>query len=329
VPEPIVIDKHQIAHTDLAVSRACMGTMTFGSQTDASEAERIVDRCLAAGIDFFDTANIYNQGRAEEVLGRALGGRRQDVVLASKARGAMGEPVEYEGLSRAAIRRAIEESLRRLSTDWLDIYYLHQPDGQTPIEETLEALEELRAEGKIRYPATSNYAAWQIGEMHAICEDEGWARPWISQPMYNLLARGIEQEYLAFTARAGVTNVVYNPLAGGLLTGKQKKGAAPQPATRFDGNQLYLDRYWHEPYFDAVAELQEIAAAAGLTSVQLAFAWLLQQEQAHCIILGASRLDQLEENLAALEAPALDAATLAACDRVWNRLRGPTPKYNR
>jgi aryl-alcohol dehydrogenase-like predicted oxidoreductase len=318
----------RIAQSDLEVSRACMGTMTFGSQTDASEAERIVGRCLDAGINFFDTANIYNQGRSEEILGRALGPRRQDVVLASKARGAMGDPVQYAGLSRHAIRRAIEESLRRLNTQWLDIYYLHQPDGETPIEETLGALEELRAEGKIRYPATSNYAAWQIGEMHAICEGKGWAKPWISQPMYNLLARGIEQEYLAFTARAGVTNVVYNPLAGGLLTGKQSKGA-PLPGTRFDANQLYLDRYWHDPYFDAVAELQEIARAAGLSLVQLAFAWLLQQQHAHCIILGASRLEQIEENLAALEAPSLDADTLAGCDRVWRKLRGPAPNYNR
>jgi aryl-alcohol dehydrogenase-like predicted oxidoreductase len=240
----------------------------------------------------------------------------------------MGDPVQYAGLSRHAIRRAIEESLRRLNTHWLDIYYLHQPDGETPIEETLGALEELRVEGKIRYPATSNYAAWQIGEMHAICEGKRWAKPWISQPMYNLLARGIEQEYLAFTARAGVTNVVYNPLAGGLLTGKQSKGP-PLPGTRFDGNQLYLDRYWHDPYFDAVAELQEIARAAGLSLVQLAFAWLLQQPHAHCIILGASRLEQIEENLAALETPSLDADTLAGCDRVWRKLRGPAPNYNR
>ncbi len=323
------MEKKKIAHTDLEVSRACMGTMTFGSQADFEESSRMVDRCLDAGINFFDTANIYNQGRSEEILGRALGSRRGDIVLASKAWGAMGDPVEYQGLSAAAVRTAIETSLERLGTDYLDIYYLHQPDGETPIDETLGVLEELRTEGKIRYPAASNYSAWQLGEMHAVCDTSGYAKPWISQPMYNMLARGIEQEYLAFTAQEGVTNVVYNPLAGGLLTGKQKADAAPLPGSRFDGNQLYLDRFWHDAYFDAVSEVEEIAREAGITLVQLAFAWLLQQEQAHCIILGASRLDQLEENLAALQTPRLSAEQLESCDRVWQKLRGPTPNYNR
>ncbi len=323
------MEKRKIAHTDLEVSRACMGTMTFGSQADFEESSRIVDRCLDAGINFFDTANVYNQGRSEEILGRALGPRRKDIVLASKARGAMGDPVEYEGLSAAAVRGAIEASLARLGTDYLDIYYLHQPDGETPIDETLGVLEELRNEGKIRYPATSNYSAWQLCEMHAMCDKSGYAKPWISQPMYNMLARGIEQEYLDFTAKEGVTNVVYNPLAGGLLTGKQKVDAAPLPGTRFDGNQLYLDRFWHDAYFDAVSEAGEIAQGEGITLVQLAFAWLLQQEQAHCIILGASRLDQLEEDLEALQAPRLSDEQLEACDRVWQKLRGPTPNYNR
>ena len=318
----------RLANTDLEVSRVCMGTMTFGAQTSVADAADMVDRCLESGINFFDTANVYNQGAAEEILAKALGDRRQEVILASKARGAMGDPVEYAGLSREAVIRAVEDSLRRLDTDYLDIYYLHQPDLETPIEETLEVMEELHAAGKIRYPATSNYSAWQMCEMLAICEKHGYAKPWIAQPMYNLLARGIEQEYLAFTERAGVSNIVYNPLAGGLLTGKQQRGA-PLPDTRFDNNQLYLDRFWHDQYFDAVDEVARIAADSGHTPVQLAFAWLLQQEQAHCIILGASRLDQLEENLAALDAPPLEDATLEACDAVWQKLRGPTPIYNR
>ena len=303
--------------------------MTFGSQADLGESERITNRCFDAGINFFDTANVYNQGKSEEIVGRALGARRKDVVLASKVRGAMGKPVEYAGLSRGAIRRGIEASLKRLNTDYLDIYYLHQPDYDIPIEETLEVMEELRCEGKVRYPATSNYSAWQICEIHGICEKNGYAKPWISQPMYNLTARGIEQEYLAFTKRAGITNVCYNPLAGGMLTGKQKKEAAPLPGTRFDGNQMYLKRYWHDPFFSAVDEFEEIAKEAGLSLVQLAFAWILRQQQTHCVILGASRLDQLEENLKALESPALTESRLEACDQVWRKLRGPTPIYNR
>lgn len=322
------MERRKLAHTGLEVSRACMGTMTFGSQTDAGTAAAMVDLCLERGIDFFDTANVYNQGLSEEILGEVLGDRRAEIVLASKVCNPMGDPVEYAGLSRGAIRRGIDDSLRRLGTDYLDIYYLHLPDHETPIEESLAALEELRTEGLIRYPATSNYSAWQMCEMLSICEREGWAKPWIAQPMYNLAARGIEQEYLAFTERYGISNVVYNPLAGGLLTGKQRPGA-PLPGTRFDGNRMYLDRFWHDGYFHAVAEVETIARDADLTPVQLALGWLRAREGADCIILGASRIEHLEENLAAFHAPPLAADVLAACDGVWARLRGPTPNYNR
>jgi len=323
------VEKLTIAHTDLEVSRACMGTMTFGSQADLAESERITNRCFDAGINFFDTANVYNQGKSEEIVGRLLGARRKNVVLASKVRGAMGAPDGYVGLSRDAIREGIEASLRRLHTDYLDIYYLHQPDYDTPIEETLEVMEALRREGKIRYTATSNYSAWQICEIHGICEKNGYAKPWIAQPMYNLTARGIEQEYLAYTKRADITNVCYNPLAGGMLTGKQKKENAPLPGTRFDGNEMYLKRYWHDPFFGAVDDFKTIATAAGLSLVELAFAWVLQQKQAHCVIMGASRLEQLEQNLRALETSPLSDAQRKACDLVWQKLRGPTPIYNR
>ena len=193
-----------------------MGTMTFGSQADRGESRRIVDRCLDAGINFFDTANVYNQGKSEQLLGEALGSRRKDVILASKVRGVMKVPTEHSGLSREAIRCALEASLERLQTDYLDIYYLHLPDYDTPIEESLAAIDELKREGKIRYPATSNYSAWQMCEMFTICEREGYAKPRIAQPMYNLAARGIEQEYIAFTKNYGISNIVYNPLAGGL-----------------------------------------------------------------------------------------------------------------
>lgn len=322
------MERRKLVNTDLEVSRACMGTMTFGSQTDVETARAMVDTCLERGVDFFDTANVYNDGRSEEILGQVLGDRRGDVILASKVRNPMGRPVEYAGLSRDAIRRGIEASLRRLGTDYLDIYYLHLPDYETPIEESLATLEELRVEGVIRYPATSNYSAWQMCEMFATCEREGWAKPWIAQPMYNLAARGIEQEYLAFTKRYGISNIVYNPLAGGLLTGKQSP-EAPLAGTRFDGNRMYLGRFWHDEYFHAVAEAEVIARGAGLTPVELALGWLRAREGADCIILGASRMEHLEENLAAFDAPPLADDVLAACDAVWARLRGPTPNYNR
>jgi len=318
-----------LAHTDLKVSRLSFGTMTFGSQTDDAAARRMIDRCLEAGINFFDTANIYNQGRAETILGQALAGRRPKVILAAKVRGKMENAPEETGLSRAAIHKAIDSSLRRLATDYVDIYYLHQPDYDVPIEETLAALDELVRAGKVRYPAVSNYAAWQVGEIHWLCEKRGFKPPYVSQPMYNLLARGIEEEYLPFCKRFGVAVVPYNPLAGGLLTGKHTPARGPIAGTRFDGNKLYLDRYWHDDYFAAVEELAAIAREAGKTLVELSFQWLLSQPPVDSIILGASCLEQLEENLKACAGGRLEVATLARCDAVWRRLRGITPKYNR
>ena len=318
-----------LAGTDLKVSRACMGTMTFGSQVDETAAQEMMDRCLEAGINFFDTANSYNKGRSEEILGRVFKGRRNQVILASKVFNKMGEAPDESGLSREAIHKAIDASLSRLQTDYLDIYYLHQPDHKVPLEETLEAMDMLVKQGKVRYPATSNYSASQVCRMLWICEKHGWRAAWISQPMYNLLARGIEQEYLPFTREFGISSIVYNPLAGGLLTGKQRRQTGPLPGTRFDGNQMYLDRYWHEANFAAVEELAQIAAGCGRTLVELSLTWVLGRPGVEGVILGASRMEQLEENLRALEAKPLEPPVLEACDRVWERLRGPAPKYNR
>jgi aryl-alcohol dehydrogenase-like predicted oxidoreductase len=318
-----------LQHTNLNVSRASFGTMPFGKQADQAASTRMVDQCLDAGINFFDTANMYNLGRAEEVLGQGLGARRSRVVLASKVRYRMGNAPEDAGLSRAAIRKALEASLKRLGTDYLDLYYLHWPDYDTPVEETLEAMDEAVRSGKVRYPAISNYAAWQVAEIFCIAQKRGYRPPYVSQPMYNLLARGIEDEYIPFVQRFGVSLAVYNPLAGGLLTGKHSREKGPIAGTRFDSNQLYMGRYWHDDYFAAVDELQVIAADAGKTLVELALQWLLGQERVDSVILGASRPEQLAENLKACEGGHLDPATVARCGGVWKRLRGITPKYNR
>jgi aryl-alcohol dehydrogenase-like predicted oxidoreductase len=318
-----------LKHTDLKVSRLSFGNLTFGSQTDEVDSCRIVDRCLDAGINFFDTANSYSLGKAETILGKALGRRRPKVILASKVFNKMGDAPDERGLSRAAMLKAIDASLKRLGTDYLDIYYLHQPDWNVPIEETLATMDGLVRAGKVRYPATSNYAAWQVAEIFCIAEKCGYKPPYISQPMYNLIARGIEEEFLPFCRRFGVAVVPYNPLAGGLLTGKHKQASGPISGTRFDKNELYLNRYWHADDFAAVEELRSIARDAGKTLVELSFQWLLGQEMVDSIILGASRLEQLEENLKACEGGTLDAETLQRCDAVWKRLRGVTPKYNR
>jgi aryl-alcohol dehydrogenase-like predicted oxidoreductase len=318
-----------LSKTGLKVSRLSFGTMTFGSQADAATAGRMVDRCLDAGINFFDTANVYNKGVAETILGNALAGRREKVILATKVRGKMGEGSDESGLSRAAIRKALDASLQRLRTDYVDVYYLHQPDYDIPIEETLAALDEVVRAGKVRFPAVSNYAAWQVCEIHCISERSGFKPPWISQPMYNLLARGLEEEYLPFAQRFGIAVVPYNPLAGGLLTGKHSQQRGPLTGSRFDGNKLYLDRYWHADDFAAVEELAGVAREAGLTLVELSLRWLLSQAQVDSVILGASRREQLEENLKACDGAPLDENVLARCDAVWKRLRGVTPKYSR
>lgn len=315
--------------TGLKVSRVSFGTMTFGAQTDEATAHRIIDRCLDAGINFIDTANVYNRGAAETITGKILKGRRDKVILATKVCNKMGDAPDDVGLSRAAMRKAIDASLNRLGTDYVDLYYLHLPDYSTPIEETVETMEELVRAGKVRFPAISNYAAWQVTEVLCLCEKRGYRPYYISQPMYNLIARGIEDEYLPFCQRFGVAVVPYNPLAGGLLTGKHSRQSGPTPGTRFDGNKMYLDRYWHDDDFAAVEELRTIAADAGKTLVELAFQWLLSRPLVDSIILGASRLEQLEENLKAIEGGTLDPATLTRCDAVWKRLRGITPKYNR
>ena len=191
--------------------------MTFGSQVDQAGAQRMTDYCLDQGIQFFDTANVYNQGASEEIVGLCLKDKRESIVLASKACNPMKGPREYSGLSRQSMQWALEDSLKRLQTDYIDLYYFHRPDYETPIEESLETLEEFRKQGKIRYGAISNYSSWQHAEMLWLCEKNGWQAPHVSQQMYNAITRNLEQEYIPFAEKFNIGIVAYNPLAGGLL----------------------------------------------------------------------------------------------------------------
>lgn len=315
--------------TDLSVSQACFGTMTFGGQVkDQSQATEMVDICLDAGINFFDTANVYQQGASEEMLGEALQGRRDRVVLASKVRGKMGDGPGENGLSQVAVLHAVEESLRRLKTEYLDIYYLHQPDYDVPLEETLKVMETLVRQGKVRCVGSSNYSSWQACQMLWLAEQHGYQPALLSQQMYNLLARGLEQEFVPFAKEFGVSVIAYNPLAGGMLTGKHR-GDALTPGTRFDNNAMYQERYWHEKNFSAVERLRAIAEKAGRSLVSLSLNWLMNHTTTDCVILGASELEQLEQNVAALDHGPLLPEVVEACDEVWRNLRGPIPVYNR
>jgi len=198
-----------------------------------------------------------------------------------------------------------------------------------PIEESLETLNGLVRAGKVRYLACSNFAGWQVVQMLWLCEKNGYAPIHITQPMYNLLARGIEEEYQPMCKQFGVSTVVYNPLAGGLLTGKHSR-QRPIEGSRFDNNKLYSDRYWHPAYFDAVEELQRAAAKIGRSLADVALNWILHHTPTDCAILGATKIEHLEQNLAAVEKGGpLPDETIAVCDQVWRNLRGITPKYNR
>ena len=314
--------------TELRVSRLCLGTMTFGSQVDEAGSLAMVDRSLDAGINFFDTANVYNAGRSEEIMAKAMEGRRDKFILATKVRGKMGDGPEDAGLSRGAILKQCEASLRRLQTDYIDVYYMHMQDHAVPVEESLAAIDSLVKAGKVRYPAVSNFGAWQILEMQQMAAANGWTPVHICQPMYNLVARNIEAELLPMARKHGVSTFVYNPLAGGLLTGKH----APEEAikgSRFDGNQMYRDRYWYGEQFEAVRELSYAAGEAHRSLISIALNWILHHTTATGLILGASQMRHLTANIAACQEGPLDASTLAVCEEVWKRLRGVTPEYIR
>ncbi len=322
------MEKRTLSTTNLIVSRVCLGTMTFGAQVDEAAAAAMVDYSLDHGINFIDTANVYNLGEAEKILGKLLQGRRDRVVLATKVGNKMGDGADERGLSRTAIVKGIEDSLRRLRTDHVDLYYLHQPDYAVRLEESLEALDQLVRAGKVRFLGASNYASWQVCRMLWLAERNGWQPVRVMQPMYNVIARGIEQEFLPACREFGLAVVAYNPLAGGLLTGKHRP-EAPLPDTRFVRMPVYRDRYWHPANFEAVQQLSALAQAAGRSLVSLALGWLLHHAGVAGIILGASRLEQLRQNLEALKDGPLPPETAAACDRVWDGLRGVCPPYNR
>ncbi len=325
------MDYRTPAGTDLAVPRLVLGTMTFGAQVDRTTAATMVARCREAGITMFDTANSYGAGVSEQILGEVVAPFRDEVLIASKVFNRMGDGPDDAGLRRPAVHKALDATLRRLGTDHLDLYYLHAPDPQAPVEETLEAMAEAVAAGKVRYIGMSNYAAWQVAEARCLSEQRGWPAVHVSQPLYNLLSRRIEDEYAAFSDRYAMHNIVYNPLAGGLLSGKHTDPGRPEPGGRFaaDLGPMYRDRYWNPAQFDAVDALRKVAADAGLTLVELAFRWLLGRPLVGSILLGASRVEQLDANLAAAAGPALSPEVLQACDDVWATLRGVAPLYNR
>jgi aryl-alcohol dehydrogenase-like predicted oxidoreductase len=312
----------KMGRTGLKVSEMCLGCMTFGGQADEKASFAIMDRAVEAGCNFFDTANVYTEGRSEQIVGKWLKGRRESVVLATKVRGKVGEGPNDTGLSRKHIMRAVEDSLRRLQTDCIDLYQVHQWDADTPLEETLRALDDLVRQGKVRYIGCSNFTGWQICKALWISDVRNLARFDCLQPRYNLIYRDIEDDQLQICAAEGVGVIVYNPLAGGFLTGKYARGQEPPAGTRFAlRRDIYWQRYWHDRHFDAVDRLREIAAAGGRAIVPFAVAWAVRNPAVTSAIVGATSVAQLDESLKGFDL-SLSPDELKACDQVWDMLRG-------
>ena len=297
--------------------------MTFGLQCDEAAAGAILERAAAAGITFLDTSDVYPQGggdetvgRTEEILGRWLEGRRHDFIIATKCFGAMGERPWDRGLSRKHILDAVDASLRRLRTDYVDLYQLHHPDPTTPIEESLRALDDVVRAGKARYVGCSNYFAYQVARALGRCELLGLAPLACVQPRYNLLFRQVERELFPLCAEEGLGVIPYNPIAGGLLSGKHRRETGPLPGTRFthpSAGPTYQERYWHERELATVDALRVLADEAGMSMVQLAVAWVLANPVVTSPIVGATRPEQLDEVVAAVD-KTLDAGLKARLD---------------
>jgi aryl-alcohol dehydrogenase-like predicted oxidoreductase len=355
------MEYRNVGRTGLKVSAFCLGTMMFGRQVDQPESLRIIQRAIDAGVTFIDTADMYANGGTEEILGKAIKGSRDALVLASKAghvrrlAARYGEqtiagPIDLPrprafhpwpggdhvgpndmGLSRKHILQAVEGSLQRLQTDYLDIYYAHMPDYDTPLDETLRAMDDLVRQGKVRYLGCSNFRAFQVCKALWLSDKHNLARWDIIQPPFNLLARDIEYELLPLCLEEGIGVAVFSPLAAGFLSGKYEKGRPPLEGRRFSlGAQgfRYNEKYWTELDFDAVARLKQIAADHGKNLSQFALAWVLNKQGITSIVCGATSVEQLDQNLGAVGLR-LSSEELQACDAVWNMLHPPRLFYGR
>ena len=289
-----------LGKTGVRVSRLCMGTMSFGGDADESMSASLFGRCRDAGINFFDTADVYGDGRSEEILGSLLRGCRDEVVVASKAYFPTGPGPNERGSSRLYLRRAVDASLRRLQTDRIDLFYLHRFDEHTSAEETLRGLEDLVRAGKILYPALSNFAAWQATKLALLARSGGQTPIVALQPMYNLVKRQAEAEILPMCASEGLAVFPYSPTAGGLLSGKYTRHRRPEHG-RLVERPLYRARYGAEENFAAAEAFTELAARRGVHPVTLAVAWVASHPAVTSPIIGARNLEQLEPALAALE----------------------------
>ncbi len=294
------MELRNLGPSGLLVSTVGLGCNNFGGRIDLAATKAVVHRALDCGITLFDTSDSYGkEGGSEITLGEALGARRKDIVLASKFGSPMGAGDYMRGGSRRYMMLAVEASLKRLKTDWIDLYQFHKPDPRTPLEETLRGLDDLVRQGKVRYIGVSNHAAWQVVESRWISKSQGLAGFVSCQDEYSLLVRDIEQELLPAMAAYGVGLLPYFPLASGLLTGKYKHGEAAPAGTRFANGGNFLTRYWTDANWNKVVALQAFAEKRGKTLLELAFSWLACRPCVSSVIAGATKPEQIEANIKA------------------------------
>jgi len=313
-----------LGRTGVKVSTLALGTMSFGGDADEATSAALYGRARDAGVNFIDTADVYNDGRSEQILGRLLAGGRDDVVLATKAYFPTGPGPNARGSSRYHLVRAVEASLRRLATDRIDVFYLHRFDDVTDVGESLRAVDDLVRQGKILYPACSNFAAWQVAHALGAAALGGLAPLVAIQPMYNLLKRQAEVEILPMAQALGVAVVPYSPTAGGILTGKYTGGARPE-GSRLSTNKMYQNRYADAAYWDAADRFAALAADLGASPATLAVAWVAAQPGVTSVLLGARNVAQLDETLAAADR-GLDPAVR---DRIAALTPAPPPATDR
>jgi aryl-alcohol dehydrogenase-like predicted oxidoreductase len=291
-----------LGNTGVEVSRLALGTMSFGGEADEATARALFNRARDAGINLMDCADVYNNGRAETILGQLMADRRDDIVLATKAYFPTGTDPNARGSSRFHLVRAVEASLRRLGTDRIDIYYLHRFDDKTPLEDTLRTLDDLVRQGKILYPAASNFAAWQVSKALGIAERRGFAPLACVQPMYNLVKRQAEVEILPMAASESLGVFPYSPLGGGLLTGKYTSDARPDHGRLIDST-LYKTRYADTDYYQTAERFTALCHEVGHAPASVAVAWVMSHPAVTAPLLGARNVHQLDQSLAALDVP--------------------------
>jgi aryl-alcohol dehydrogenase-like predicted oxidoreductase len=311
-----LVKQRNLGKSGLQVSLVGLGCNTFGGQLDLEASRAIVHKALDLGITFFDTSDNYgNYGGSETCLGKSLGARRKDVVVATKFASPMDKAGTLKGASRRYIMSAVEASLKRLETDWIDLYQIHRPDPLTPIEETLRALDDLVRQGKVRYIGCSNFAAWQVVETQWTAKHRGLTPLVSCQDQYSLVAREAERDLLPAMQACGMGLLPYAPLSAGLLTGKYRRGAPPPEGSRLAARPDLAQKYVNDARFSAVERLHSFCEARGHTLLELAFSWLAAQPAVASVMAGATRLEQVEANAAAMDW-ALTAEDLAEIDRL-------------